>query len=306
MALVTHIQRLSLYDGPGVRTTLFLAGCPLQCAWCHNPECRAYASALMVDKYRCCGCGACVSVCPVGAITMTEDGALTDRGKCINCGACSEECVFGARKMSATEMSVEQIVTQLMKDAVVFSYGGGVTVSGGEPLACPQTPDILKALKEKGIHTAMETSGYGTWEAVEATRPYTDLYLYDIKLADREKHRKYTGRDNTPIIENLKRLAGTGANIILRLPLIPGVNDDAEELTAIFTIAKNVGISEAHVLPFHQLGQSKYDQLAMDYRCRDLSEDNDEGVDRAKQICTALGLRCSIKGSGFSPKEQSL
>ncbi len=266
--IVFDIRKFSIHDGPGIRTTVFLKGCPLQCAWCHNPEGQSAAVELMLRPGRCIRCGACLEACPQGAISLDGDVPVTNPTLCRNCGACVESCYAGARELVGREMGVADVLHEIERDRPFYDEsGGGVTVSGGEPLMQPDfLAALLRACREREIHTALDTCGYAPWATVDRVRESVDLFLYDLKIADDDRHRAWTGASNRPILENLRALSRLGHRIILRTPVVPGVNDDEENLRAIARIAAELPRPvRVQLLPYHRIGVEKYSRLARPY-----------------------------------------
>ena len=259
------IRRFAIHDGPGIRTAVFLKGCPLRCLWCHNPESLDPGPEIALIGRKCGACGECVRVCPVSAHRFADGIHVFDRGNCRRCGQCADVCAYGALERTGADIAVEEVVREVLKDSVFYAEsGGGVTVSGGEPLSQREfTLDLLSDLKSLGIHTAVETSGFGPAEALEPLLPAVDLFLYDIKAADPAKHRKLTGVPNDSILENLDFLSGRGARIELRCPLVPGVNDSDEDLAALAALAKRTpSLQAVTLLPYHNTGNDKYVRYA--------------------------------------------
>ena len=259
---IFNIQRHSIHDGPGIRTIVFFKGCPLGCLWCSNPESQGFEPELFFDPGKCIGCGACVEVCPNGAVTKAgeEDHLLYRRELCIACGRCAEVCYAGARHVEGKTVSAGEVVAEVLKDAPFFSRsGGGITLSGGEPMAQPLfAAELLRLSQTEGLHTAVETAGHVPWENFEAVLHLVDLFLYDLKHHDPEKHASGVGAGNGLILGNLQKLRSRSAHVIVRVPVIPGYNDRPEDLREIADIALRYGIDELHLLPVHRYGSGKY------------------------------------------------
>ena len=262
---VFDIQRFCVKDGPGIRTTVFVKGCPLNCVWCHNPESKQKEPVLAFDKSKCISCGVCVKVCTQGAIL--GQGQI-DRNKCNLCRDCVKSCV-GALEILGAEAQIDEVLKTVLSDKSFYdNSGGGLTVSGGEPLYSPEfTRQLLGGAKKQGIHTSLETSGFAKWENLESILPYVDLFLFDIKETDSALHKKYTGVDNELIIENLYKLNESGAKIILRCPVIPGYNDREEHFKNIAKLSRELkNVLHVEVLPYHPLGKSKSQLIGQEYR----------------------------------------
>ena len=264
LGIVFDVKHFAVHDGPGIRTTIFLKGCPLRCAWCHSPESQNSGPDLLLSSEKCIGCNSCVEVCPTNAIT--SPGRI-NKAACDLCGVCAEACYAGAIELIGKEITVSEVLATVDKDRdLLLSSGGGVTLSGGEPMAQPGfTVDLLRKLKESGYHTALDTSGQAPWSNFEQALRYTDLVLFDLKHMDPEKHLEYTGRDNRLILENLSKASKQGKRIWIRVPLIPGVNDAPEHLTALARHIQALDVERTYFLPYHSLGVSKYDSLGREY-----------------------------------------
>ena len=304
---ISNIQRFSVHDGPGIRTTVFFLGCPLRCSWCQNPETFKKTPVLMMNNSLCTGCGACVPACPENAISLVDGLAVTDREKCTNCGACVDVCFFKARELSGSLYTPEQVCETVLKDGVVYrNTGGGVTFSGGEPMLYPDfVAEVFGCIREHGFSTAVETCGYVLWRNFEKVLPATDLLLFDLKLADSEKHKDWVGTDNRLIHENTRKAAAAGVRIIPRIPLIPEVNDDKEEFSALLDLCESLsGVDEIHLMPFHQIGSSKYEMLDFDYRLKDKKEENAAQLAFCKSLAETRGFTVSVGGAGIKQEKE--
>lgn len=262
--IITEIERFSLKDGPGIRTTVFFKGCNMACKWCHNPETLSVRPQLMVYPQHCLGCGACAAACSSGARSIEEGALRYDRSKCTGCGACADSCFTGALVMSGREMTVEDVMGEVLQDRAYYeNSGGGVTLSGGELTTQPQfARELLKTLKSEGISTALETNLYAPWSVYESLLPYVDLMMFDIKVFDSEAHKKWTGVDNQRILENSMKVAASGKPYLVRTPVIPGVNDTEEEIGRIAEFVGGLGGAQYYeLLLFNPLGESKYQAL---------------------------------------------
>ncbi len=263
-AEVFNIQRFSLFDGPGVRTVVFLKGCPLSCLWCHNPEGERAGKQIMYNADRCMGCGACTEVCPNGCHRMTEQGHLYDRENCTRCGVCAEACFSLALTGAGQTMTVDEVMEIVLRDEKHYAAsGGGLTLSGGEPLAHSAFAlELLKAAKEKGLHTCVETSGFGDAAILRKIAEYTDLFLFDYKITGDAAHKALCGVPQTPILENLALLDSMDAQVILRCPLIPEYNGNETHQHGIAeTVNRFRCVGEIQIEPYHRLGISKAHQL---------------------------------------------
>lgn len=266
--IIFNIQRFSIHDGPGIRTIVFLKGCPLNCIWCANPESQNKKKQVMYSKKECRMCGICQKVCPNGAIYIEKyKGVVIDREKCMVCGTCIEECIPMALKIVGKELSVEEIKKEVMKDSSFFRRDGGITLSGGEAMAQKDfAAKLLKEFHDLCIHTAVETCGQVEYETIEAILPYCDLFLYDIKEMNSLKHKEFIGMGNEKILENLLKLGKTDAKIWIRMPIIAGYNDNPKEVCTVADIARQIrNLERIELLPYHNLGVSKYERLGKTY-----------------------------------------
>ncbi|MBE0558761.1 MAG: glycyl-radical enzyme activating protein [Proteobacteria bacterium] len=261
--VVFNIQRCSLHDGPGIRTTVFLKGCPLRCFWCQNPESQSGGPEILLDSRKCTLCGACHRACRNGAVRLEEGKPVFNRAECRGCGRCVPSCPNEARTISGKEMTVEEVLQEVLKDLKFYKKsGGGVTLSGGEPLAQPRfAGELFRRCKRQDLHTTLDTCGYAPWSSIKGLLEYVDLVLFDIKHPDAAKHAAATGRDNRLILENAKRIAKRKP-MRVRIPLIPGFNDSAETVGEIVRFAKDeLGCRDIDLLPYNRLGEIKYDFL---------------------------------------------
>jgi len=290
---VFDIRRYSIHDGPGIRTTVFFKGCPLSCWWCHNPEGQARTTELFYRKNRCIRCGVCMETCPQGAISLEGGYPVTDKRKCVICGSCVASCYADARETVGQEMEVDDVVAVIDRDVPFYEESaGGATFSGGEPLMQPEfLLGLLRACKEKGIHTAVDTCGLASWETFEDIRKYVDLFMYDLKLVDGEEHRKFTGVSNDLILSNLETLSLRGHKIVLRVPVIPGINDDDEAMREIGRLAASLPHLDAVcLLPYHRIGLDKYARLDRTYSLSETRPPSAEKMAEITDLLSRFGL----------------
>ena len=275
MSLITNVQKFSIHDGDGIRTSVFFKGCPLKCEWCHNPETQRFEKEMQCDKEKCVGCGTCAKVCPNGAISMENGKPEMKKDACTFCGKCVNFCPIGIREIIGREYSVKELIKELMKDQMFYEEsGGGVTLSGGEVMAMDidYILAIAKELKRQDVTLTIDTCGYVPYEKFQAILPYVHIFLYDVKVMDPKLHKKYIGVDNQLILDNLIRLAADGARIYIRIPTIKEVNGNEKNMKETIAFLKEHDIHPAQInlLPYHDTGSGKYSKLDMEYKGTDL------------------------------------
>lgn len=297
--MVFDIRKFSVHDGPGIRTTVFFKGCPLSCWWCHNPEAQSPAQELMLWPSRCVRCGECVPVCPQEAIEQYSGQIITDRERCIVCSTCTDTCVAEARELVGRRMTVEEVMEVVERDRAFYEEsGGGVTFSGGEPLAQRAfLAALLRACRAAGFHTALDTTGYAPWKVIDSIREDVDLFLYDLKLMDNERHRQYTGVPNGLILHNLSALAERGHRIIVRVPVIPGINDDDENLNRLAEFVSSLPrVRRVDLLPYHAAANGKYERIDRVNRLPDMQPPSEERMEEIANILQQHHLQVKIGG----------
>ena len=295
--LIFDIQRYSIHDGPGIRTLIFMKGCPLSCLWCCNPESQSPSQETMFTPNKCIGCKRCIEVCPTGAAEKKDPVAAHQL--CVVCGKCVKACPSTARQMVGRYVSSDEVVEEVEKDLLFYRRsGGGVTVTGGEPLMQADFVSmLLKRCREKGIHTALETCGYAKWEDFKKVLGYVDLTLYDIKYMNTERHRELIGVGNELILQNAKKVAGLGKDMVVRVAVIPDCNDSLENMEAIAEFARNLRrVEEIHLLPYHRLGESKYDRLGKSYKLKGVKPLDKESLSKQKKIIESYQLKVQVGG----------
>jgi pyruvate formate lyase activating enzyme len=294
--MIFDIQRYSVQDGPGIRTTVFFKGCPLTCLWCSNPESQSFKPQLMYFEPRCKHCYQCIEVCPSKAISKDADGNLVhDRRNCQACGTCVEECLAEARSITGKEMSVEEVYRIIEKDVGYYRNSGGVTFSGGEPTRQPEfLLQLLTKCREMGLHTCLDTCGFTAWDILQEVIKHVDLVFMDNKHMDTEIHKKLTGVGNELILENTRKIASQGIPVVIRVPLIPGLNDTDENISQLGQFMKDCGLPRVDLLPYHRFSLGKHKALGLDYPLGDLESPNEDEVRRVADKLEALGRVVTI------------
>ena len=301
--LVTNIQRYSINDGPGIRTTVFIKGCALECFWCHNPECIHPYEEIRFINEKCTKCGACSVICPEQAVPSPDEveaGApKIDRAKCTRCMECVTACKYGALVRAGEPLAVEEILDEVQRDRLFYNNsGGGMTLSGGDPLFVPDfTIELLKGAREAMIHTCLDTCGHVAWHVMGKALDYVDLLLLDIKHMDPVKHKEATGVSNELILENAGK-AAKKTKLLIRIPVIPGFNDSAEHIEEVAKFAKSLGnnVVRCDLLPFHNWAEAKYESLGLKYPCCTMESLSAEAVQPLQEIFSAKGLSTQIGG----------
>jgi pyruvate formate lyase activating enzyme len=289
---VFNVQRYSLHDGPGIRTTVFLKGCPARCLWCHNPESQSFAPEVLVVETRCVSCGICATVCARGA---PPPGSPL----CTVCGDCVEACPAGARQLAGRDTTVEAVLEEVLRDRVFYEEsGGGVTFSGGEPLAQPAFLEaLLQACRAAGLHTAVDTCGFASRERLLGLAPLVDLFLFDVKLLDDARHLSLTGLPAAPILENLRALAAVHTHVWIRVPIVPGHTDGEADLAAMAALVSGLpGVRRVSLLPYHRTGAPKARRLGREYPLDSLAPPLPARLETLAALFRDRGLAVQIGG----------
>ena len=296
-AVIFNIMRYSTQDGPGIRTTVFFKGCPLSCWWRHNPESQRLQPELLYIEERCRHCGDCVTACPQHAIEQVE-GTVRTSALCRRCGQCTEVCQAEARQIAGQRLTVGELVAEIERDLIFFEESaGGVTLSGGEPLAQPRfVSALLGACRERGIRTVLDTCGYAPSGVFLNVAPLADLVLFDLKLMDPVRHKQYTGVSNRRILANLEQLVARGGAVTVRIPVLPGINDTDDDIRQFARYLEKLPASEVELLPYHHIGAGKYKRLGLTYRLGDAPQPTAADLARFRDALVRAGLNVRVRG----------
>lgn len=302
MSLITSIQKYSIHDGDGIRTTVFFKGCGLRCVWCHNPETQSYKKQPLVHQDRCVGCRSCELACPHKAIHMENGVAETDTSLCDACGTCTDYCNLNLREIVGKEYTIKELMKELKKDEMFYEESsGGVTLSGGEVMTqdMDYIEELCKQLKRQGITVTIDTCGHAPYENFERILPYVNTFLYDIKIMDNDLHKKYMGAGNELILSNLEKISAAGARIYIRIPTIKGVNADDESMKAIiaYLLEKKIHFAQVNLLPYHNTGSVKYSKIGLEYDGNELERPTNEEMEHFVELFKEAGFH-NIKIGG--------
>ena len=295
---VLNITRMVIHNGPGIRTLILLKGCPLRCLWCSTPESQKTEPEIAVYSARCIQCGQCIDVCLTNAITIVNGKPFIQRSLCNNCGKCVPACYSKAIEVLGHPMTIEQLITEVKKDEIIFKNShGGVTLSGGEPLYKTELAlKLLQAFKQHGINTGVDTSGYIPWSDIEATLAYVDFFLWDIKHMNQKEHKDFTGVSNELILSNARSISERKVPIYIRISIIPGYNDSKENIKATCEFSLTLSsVVEIDIMPLHHLGKARYESLNRPYLIENLALIPDDIIEDIKSLVESFGLKCVIQ-----------
>lgn len=296
-SLILNVQKYSIHDGDGIRTTIFFKGCPLECKWCHNPESQSYQAEMLYNKEKCTACGRCVSKCPQNGIQEVDGRFPIPRDICTACASCVDYCFNSARERAGKTYSQEDLLKEIEKDKMFYEEsGGGVTLSGGEVMTqnMQDLMAILKACDKKGYRINIDTCGYADFERFERVLPYVDTFLYDLKQMDDKKHIELTGKSNQIILDNLRKLSDKGAKIHIRIPLIEGLNTVDQDILAMAEFIQDLTISDLTLLPYHAIGKSKYDRIDVAYEGQDYAPPTEERLAEIQEIFAQYKIQAKL------------
>ena len=300
-ALIANIQHFNMFDGNGLRTIVFFQGCNLRCKWCQNPEMISKQATMVYDKKLCVSCGACIDICKSGALRLLDGKIHFSVNDCNQCKKCETECYYLARRFSSRILSLEQVYNEVVKDKCFYGEDGGVTLSGGEPLLSAEFVRALcKQLKNSSINVVLETAGFVPWKSIQNCLMYIDTFFYDLKLISEEKRKLYLGTTSDLMLDNLRKLAKTSAHIVIRIPLIPNVNDTDEEFLKMMEFIEGLGtVKNIHILPFHQMGAAKYEMVGMPYDFLEVSVQDEVRVEKCLKLAQQYGFCVTVGGDSY-------